>query len=321
MKKLAFASAFAALAAPSVALAEDCGEVSLTEMNWASAAIITKITEFLMVQGYGCDVTLVPSATTTAVTSLAETNEPDVVIELWLNSAPLFRELEAEGKAKVATNVFSDGGVENWYVPDYLVEAHPELATIDGILANPELVDGKFHNCPDGWGCRIANDNLVQAFDFETNGMEVFNHGSGETLAAAMASAYEAKEPFFGYQYGPSAVLGRYNMVAVDMGPHDAETHACNQTVDCATPGKSSYPAAPVLTVVTTDFTESKPELFDLVSNINFTSSEISQLLAWQEENGASNEEAAVYFITQNKDTWMGWVSDEAGEKLGAIVQ
>jgi glycine betaine/proline transport system substrate-binding protein len=290
-------------------------------MNWASAAIITKITEFLMVQGYGCDVTLVPSATTTAVTSLAETNEPDVVIELWLNSAPLFRELEAEGKAKVATNVFSDGGVENWYVPDYLVEAHPELATIDGILANPELVDGKFHNCPDGWGCRIANDNLVQAFDFETNGMEVFNHGSGETLAAAMASAYEAKEPFFGYQYGPSAVLGRYNMVAVDMGPHDAETHACNQTVDCATPGKSSYPAAPVLTVVTTDFTESKPELFDLVSNINFTSSEISQLLAWQEENGASNEEAAVYFITQNKDTWMGWVSDEAGEKLGAIVQ
>jgi glycine betaine/proline transport system substrate-binding protein len=321
MKKLAFAIAFAALAAPSVALAEDCGEVSLTEMNWASAAIITKITEFLMVQGYGCDVTLVPSATTTAVTSLAETNEPDVVIELWLNSAPLFRELEAEGKAKVATNVFSDGGVENWYVPDYLVEAHPELATIDGILANPELVDGKFHNCPDGWGCRIANDNLVQAFDFETNGMEVFNHGSGETLAAAMASAYEAKEPFFGYQYGPSAVLGRYNMVAVDMGPHDAETHACNQTVDCATPGKSSYPAAPVLTVVTTDFTESKPELFDLVSNINFTSSEISQLLAWQEENGASNEEAAVYFITQNKDTWMGWVSDEAGEKLGAIVQ
>jgi glycine betaine/proline transport system substrate-binding protein len=321
MKKLAFSIAFAALAAPSVALAEDCGEVSLTEMNWASAAIITKITEFLMVQGYGCDVTLVPSATTTAVTSLAETNEPDVVIELWLNSAPLFRELEAEGKAKVATNVFSDGGVENWYVPDYLVEAHPELATIDGILANPELVDGKFHNCPDGWGCRIANDNLVQAFDFETNGMEVFNHGSGETLAAAMASAYEAKEPFFGYQYGPSAVLGRYNMVAVDMGPHDAETHACNQTVDCATPGKSSYPAAPVLTVVTTDFTESKPELFDLVSNINFTSSEISQLLAWQEENGASNEEAAVYFITQNKDTWMGWVSDEAGEKLGAIVQ
>lgn len=321
MKKLTLTTALCAFMAPGIALAQDCGEVSVAEMNWASASIISKITEFLMVNGYGCDVTLVPSATTTAVTSLAETNEPDVVPELWVNSAPLFRELEAEGKAQVATDVFSDGGVENWYVPDYLVEAHPELATIDGILANPELVGGRFHNCPDGWGCRTANDNLVQAFDFEGKGMEVFNHGSGETLAAAMAAAYEAKEPFFGYQYGPSAVLGRYNMVAVDMGPHDADIHACNQTTDCAEPGISAYPAAPVLTVVTTDFAESNPEVFELVQNISFTSDEISKLLAWQEENSASNEEAAVQFLLENKDTWMEWVNADAAEKLGAVFQ
>ena len=321
MKKLILATAFCAVSAPGIAMADQCGDVSVAEMNWASGAIITKITEFLMVQGYGCNVTLVPSATTTAVASLAEKNEPDVVPELWVNSAPLFLELEADGKAQVATKVFSDGGVENWYVPDYLVEAHPQLATIDGILANPELVGGRFHNCPDGWGCRTANDNLVQAFDFEGKGMEVFNHGSGETLSAAMASAYEAKEPFFGYQYGPSAVLGRYNMVAVDMGPHDADIHACNQTTDCAAPGISSYPAAPVLTVVTTDFATTNPAVYELVTNISFTSTEVSQLLAWQEENSASYEEAAVYFLTQNKDTWMGWLNEDAAGKLGAIFK
>lgn len=319
MKKIVLAAAFSALAAP--AFAQDCGEVSVAEMNWASASIISKVTEFLMTQGYGCDVTLVPSATTTAVTSLAENNEPNVVPELWVNSAPLYKELEAAGKAKTATNVFSDGGSENWWVPDYLVEAHPELATIEGVLANPALVGGRFHNCPDGWGCRIANDNLVKAFDFEGRGMEVFNHGSGETLAAALASAYDAKEPFFGYYWGPTAVLGRYNMVAVDMGPYDADTHSCNQTQDCATPGISSYPAAPVLTVVTSDFADKNPQIFELVSNISFTSSELSKLLAWQADNSASSEEAAVYFLTQNKDTWMGWVSDEAAGKLGAIFK
>lgn len=150
MKKLLVAAAFGALAAPTTALAE-CGEVSVAEMNWASASIISKITEFLMVQGYGCSVTLVPSATTTAVTSLAENNEPDVVPELWVNSAPLYNQLEAEGKAVTAANVFSDGGTEAWFVPDYVVAAHPELATIEGILANPDLVGGRFHNCPDGW--------------------------------------------------------------------------------------------------------------------------------------------------------------------------
>ncbi|MDF2372341.1 MAG: ABC transporter substrate-binding protein [Rhizobiaceae bacterium] len=318
MKKLLFAIALGAFTLPGVAHAE-CGKVSLAEMNWASASFITKVTEFLMTQGYGCEVTLVPSATTTAITSLAENNEPDVVPELWINSAPLYTKLEAEGKVKKATDVFSDGGTENWWVPDYLVEQHPELATIDGVLANPALVGGKFHNCPDGWGCRIANDNLIKAFEFDKHGMEVFNHGSGETLSAAMASAYENKEPFFGYMYGPTAVLGRYNMVPVDMGPHDAEIHACNQTVDCKSPAKSAYPAAPVLTVVTADFAENNPEIFDLVSKISFTSQGLSQLLAWQADNGASSEEAAVHFLTENKSTWENWVNDAAREKLSAL--
>ena len=320
MKKRLIAAAVGLVALPSAALA-DCGEVSVAEMNWASASIITKITEFLMVQGYGCEVTLVPSATTTAITSLAENNEPDVVPELWINSAPAYFELEAAGSVRKAADVYSDGGTEDWFVPDYLVETHPELATIEGILANPELVGGRFHNCPDGWGCRIANDNLIRAFDFAGAGMEVFNHGSGETLAAAMASAYENREPFFGYMYGPTAVLGRYNMVAVDMGEHIPEVHACNQTPDCATPGISAYPAAPVLTVVTADFAERNPEIFELVSNISFTSQDLSTLLAWQEENGASSEEAAVHFLTTESETVLGWVNDEARERLAAVLQ
>jgi len=320
MKKTLIATAFAGLALPTAALA-DCGRVSVAEMNWASGQIITRVTEFLMTQGYGCDVTVVPSATTTAITSLAENNEPDVVPELWVNSAPAYFRLESEGRLVKAADVFAEGGSENWWVPDYLVEAHPELATIEGVLANPELVGGRFHNCPDGWGCRIANDNLIIAFDFEGKGMDVFNHGSGDTLPASMAAAYENKEPWFGYYWGPTAVLGRYNMVAVDMGPHEADIHECNQTQDCATPGISAYPAAPVLTVVTADFAERNPDIFELVSNISFGTQELSNLLAWQADNSASAEEAAVYFLTTSQDTWAGWINEAAAERLSAIFQ
>lgn len=320
MKRTLIATAFAGLALPTAALA-DCGRVSVAEMNWASAQIITRITEFLMTQGYGCEVTVVPSATTTAITSLAENNEPDVVPELWVNSAPAYFQLETEGRLVRAADVFAEGGSENWWVPDYLVEAHPELATIEGILANPELVGGRFHNCPDGWGCRIANDNLIIAHDFEGAGMEVFNHGSGDTLPASMAAAYENNEPWFGYYWGPTAVLGRYSMVAVDMGPYIPEIHECNQTQDCATPGISSYPAAPVLTVVTADFAERNPDIFELVSNISFGTQELSNLLAWQADNSASAEEAAVHFLTTNQDTWQGWINDAAAERLSAIFQ
>ena len=157
-----------------------CGEVTITEMNWASSAVVTAVSKFIMEQGYGCTVTKVPSATLPAVTSVAETGKPDIVTELWVNSAPVYKKLEAEGKVVKLADVLSDGGVEAWFVPDYLLEKHPELATLEGVLANPELVGGKFHNCPVGWGCRVINDNNITARGMrDVKGLDVFDHGSG----------------------------------------------------------------------------------------------------------------------------------------------
>ena len=322
MKRFAFSAALAfALAPASAFAAEPCGEISITEMNWASSAIVTAVSKFLMEQGYGCDVTVVPSDTTPAVTSLAENNEPDIVTELWTNSTgDVYEKLKAEGKVKELGSVLDPGGVEGWWLPTYLVEEHPELATIDGVLANPELVGGMFNNCPDGWGCRIASDNLLRAFNVEDAGIEVFNHGSGETLATSMAAAYQDKKPWFGYYWGPTTPLGKFDMTSIDLGEYDEAAHLANQNKNTPDPKPSAFPDAPVLTVVTTDFSERHPEIAELMSKVTFKTDTMSQLLAWKEETNASNEEAAVHFLQGNKDDWAGWLSDDAREKLSALL-
>ncbi|MDZ7709943.1 MAG: glycine betaine ABC transporter substrate-binding protein [Roseovarius sp.] len=161
MRKLTYALALGALSAPAMAQAE-CGKVSITEMNWASGQVVTAVANFLMTQGYGCDVSVVQSDTVPAVTSVAENGEPDIVTELWLNSTgDGYNQLKAEGKIVEAGPVLDPGGVEGWWVPTYLAEAHPEVKTIEGILANPELVGARFYNCPQGWGCRVVSDNLI----------------------------------------------------------------------------------------------------------------------------------------------------------------
>ena len=308
------------LATPGAARA-DCGEVSITEMNWASSQIITEVAKFLMEQGYGCSVEKVPSATTTAVASLAETAEPDIVTELWLNSTgDVYAELEDAGKVTRLADVFDPGGVEGWWIPAYLVEAHPELKTIQGVLANPDLVGGRFNNCPDGWGCRIVNDNLIQALGMR-DAMDVFDHGSGETLATSIAAAYENKEPWFGYYFGPTAVLGKYAMTRVEIGPVDTDIHSANQNKDNANPGVSDFPPAPVLTVATADFAEREPEVAELMGKLSFDIDLLSQVLAWQEENSASSEEAAVYFLTSQSGVWSAWVNDAARERLSAFIK
>lgn len=321
MKRILFSTALV-LAAPTVALANDCGEVTIAEMNWASAGIVVGVSKFLMEQGYGCTVQVVPSDTTPAVTSLSENNEPDIVPELWPNSAgEVYDRLRQDGRIVELTSVLNPGGVEGWWIPTYLAEAHPELTTIEGVMAHPELVGGMFNNCPDGWGCRIVNDNLIRAFDLEGAGFEIFNHGSGETLATSIAAAYEDEAPWFGYYWAPTTPLGKYDMTSIDLGAYDEAAHSANQTADAADPQPSSFPAAPVLTIVTADFHASHPEVSALLSNITFETSTMSQLLAWQDENNATNEEAAVYFLSSNPDIWADWLNDDARERLSALLR
>jgi glycine betaine/proline transport system substrate-binding protein len=323
MRNFICGAILAAALAPGAALAaDDCGEVSIAEMNWASAKIDVAVAKFLLEQGYGCDVKVVPSDTTPAVTSLAENGEPDIVPELWPNSAgEAYDKLKKSGKVVELTSILDPGGVEGWWIPSYLAEAHPELKTIQGILDNPDLVGDMFNNCPDGWGCRIVSDNLARAFDLEGHGIKVFNHGSGETLATSMASAYADKKPWFGYYWAPTTPLGKFDMVKVDLGPYDKAAHEANQNADNPDPKPSAFPTAPILTVATKAFTESHPEETKLMSNLSFKTDQMSALLAWQDENNATTDETAAYYLKNNKDTWKTWLNEDAKKNLSKLLK
>lgn len=321
MKKIILAASLS-LALPTMAAAQDCGEVSITEMNWASSAVVTAVSKFLMEQGYGCEVTTVPSATVPSLASVSETGKPDIVTELWINGAPSYQGLQDAGTIVTLGDVLSDGGVEGWWVPTYLVEEHPELATLEGVLANADILGNRFHQCPDGWGCKNTNAALAEAVDLEGNGFEVFSHGSGETMAASIASAFEDREPWIGYYWAPTSVLGKYEMTSVDLGPYNEEIHLCNADPDCTeNNGLSSYPVGPVKTIVTTTFQDENPQIAELMANVSFTNAQMGEVLAWMEENTASADEGAVYFITTYPDTWSSWVNDDARERLSALLQ
>lgn len=298
-----------------------CDDITITEMDWASAAIVTNVAKFLMEQGYGCSVTAVPSATTPAMVSVAETGKPDIVTEVWTNGNPGYDELSAAGTIVTLSDVLSDGAVQGFYVPTAIVEAHPELATIDGILANPELVGGRLHSCPEGWACKDTATAYARAAGFEEAGIEIFQHGSGETLATSMASAVENGEPWFGYYWEPTSIIGKYAMTQVDLGPFDQTTFECNSDPDCLEVGMTSYPVVPVKTVVTTTFEADQPDLAALLNKVQFTNKQMGEVLAWQEDNKASMEEAAVYFLSNYSDVWEAWVNDDARTKLAALIQ
>jgi len=233
-----------------------CGKVTIAEMTWQSAAVLAHVDAKILSSGYGCDVELVPGDTMPTGTSMIEKGEPDIAPELWTNGlGPLLAPAVAEGRIASAGESIKGGALESWWIPAYMLDDHPELATIEGVLANPQLFPdpedpsmAAVHGCPAGWNCQITSGQLFKAADMASKGWNLIDPGSGAGLAGAMAEAYNKGDGWIGYYWGPTAILGQVDMVQVDMGPHDpAEWDRCiGATPDCPDPKLMNFPVSTV---------------------------------------------------------------------------
>ena len=172
-----------------------------------------------------------------------------------------------EGKLHYAAKSLADGGVEGWWIPKYLADAHPDIKTIDDALKHPELFPsaenkrkGAVHNCPSGWNCQLTTGNAFKAWDAADKGFLLVDTGSAAGLDGSIAKAYERKQGWLGYYWAPTSILGKYEMVKLDAGvPHDKEAwEACNAKAECDNPKKSDWARAEVFTVLTDPLPESR---------------------------------------------------------------
>ena len=59
-----------------------CGNLTIANMNWASANFMAEVDKIILEKGYGCTVELVPGSTMPTFTSMQEKGEPDIAPEL-----------------------------------------------------------------------------------------------------------------------------------------------------------------------------------------------------------------------------------------------
>lgn len=310
--------------------AADCGRVTIADMNWDSATLLANIDRFILEHGYGCQAELVAGDTMPTGTSMIERGQPDIAPELWTNSfADALADGVEEGRLKIAGWSLSDGGVEGYWVPKYLVDENPELATIEGIIANADLFPhpempnrSAVYGCPAGWNCQITASNNFRALNLEDHGFDLVDPGSGAALAGSIARAYEREQPWLGYYWSPTSVLGKYEMVMVDFGTGVDEEHylSCTSQADCLDPRPTMWPQSPVQTVTTAGFAERAPEAYEYLQNRSFGNADMNNLLAWMEENQADGEFAMEYFMVNYSDVWEAWLDDAAAQRVASAL-
>ncbi|WP_428240532.1 ABC transporter substrate-binding protein [Gynuella sp.] len=303
-----------------------CGKVTIADMNWSSATLMANVDRFILEHGYGCNAEIVPGDTMPTGTSMIEKGEPDIAPEMWSNSMKdaLDRGV-AEKRLRYAGKSLSDGGEEGFWVPEYLVDKYPEIATIEGVIKHADLFENPedderhaFYGCPAGWNCQISANHLFKALKLADYGFDQIDPGSGAGLAGSIAKAYERKEGWFGYYWAPTSVLGKYKMVKVDLGSgvDKEEFINCTSKDTCENPKVTMYPPSLVQTVTTESFASQAPDAYAYLAKRSYTNALMNELLAWMEDNQADGETAMYQFLTNYQDVWKPWVSADVAKKV-----
>lgn len=313
------------------AIAQDCGDITISEMNWASAELMANVDKIILEAGYGCSVELIPGATETTFASMNEKGDPDVAPELWANAVRV--QLDAavqEGRMHILNQGPITGLGEGWWVTAKFREDNPDLDTVEKLLEHPELFPyqedaskGAFMGCPAGWGCQLNNANLFRAFSMQDKGWTLVDPGSAAGLDGSIAKAVERDEPWFGYYWAPTSIIGKYNLQMLPFEVDFAGADNWNNCIalseqECLDPKPTAWTKSEVFSVVTDRFMEAGGAAAGYFENRVFPGEVMNAMLVYMQENQAIGSDAAWHFLETYPDIWTPWVSADVADKVRA---
>lgn len=329
-----FAVAALGLAAPASAATCDVDRpVVFAGLDWDSNAFHVAVAGFILEHGYGCATDRIPGSTIPLLNGMAR-GDIDITMEMWIpNVRDAWEQAVERGQVIAVGTAFPDA-TQEWYVPKYLVEGPdapaPDLVSVfdlpdyKDLFADPEEPGkGRFYNCILGWGCEVINTKKLHAYgllDHYTN----FRPGTGAALASAIESAILREEPIVFYYWGPTWVLGKVGdqVVALEEPPYDPDVW--ERLTDTANPEDveeaTAYPLVEVSIALNKDFHDAAPDIVAFLGKYRTTNALVSRALAYMQDNNASAEEAAEWFLREHEELWVDWVPAEAAEAVKAAL-
>ena len=335
MKKLKtlLISAVFALGVTSISgTANACGKLVIAEQNWASAELMANVDKIILEEGYGCEVELVPGATMPTFTSMNDKGTPDMNPEQWANAvSTALKEAVSEKRLIIANQAPITGLGEGWWINPAAIEKYPQIKNMTAmeILEHPEWFPSKedaskggFMGCPAGWGCQLANANLYRAFDMEKKGWTLLDPGSAAGLDGSIAKAADSNEPWIGYYWNPTSMVGKYNLQQLDFGVPFAGRDNWDNCItlaeqDCADPKPTAWTKSEVNSIVSANFAKTGgKDVLGYVEKRTYPGTVMNGMLVFMADNQAKGSDAAVEFLIKHEDIWTKWVSSSAAKKI-----
>ena len=311
-----------------------CGKLVIAEQNWASAELMANVDKMILEKGYGCDVELVPGATMPTFTSMNDKGTPDMNPEQWANAVyTLMLKAVDEGRMIQGNKAPITGLGEGWWITPGTVEKHPEIKGMTAleILEHPEWFPSKedpskgaFVGCPAGWGCQLANANLFKAFDMEKKGWVLIDPGSAAGLDGTISKASDSGDPWLGYCWNPTSMVGKYGLIPVDFGVPFAGRDNWDNCImkpagECADPKQTAWTKSEVNSLITSSFAKKGGnDAVTYVEKRTYPGDVMNGMLVYMADNQAKGSDAAIEFLKKHEALWSTWVTPAAAKKIKA---
>ena len=292
------------------AVAQCAGDTITIAVNpWTGSAVNANVAKALMEQEMGCTVELVEIDEFAQFPGLS-TGEIDATLEVWPSGhAEDYATYIDGGQGIVDAGELGVIGKIGWYVPTYLVEENPDLATIEGIAANASL----FATAETGdKGQFLSGDPSFVSFDEEIVealglDLQVVYAGSEAAILTELGTAYEAQEPLLFYFYKPHWAFVDYDLTEVAL---PAVTEECTTLAaqEDSTGYNCDYPADVLYKAINDGLSESDPAAFAFLSNISYTNAEQEAIAHLIDVDGLSAADAAAQWVAENEAIWSAWL-------------
>ncbi|MBN1992616.1 MAG: ABC transporter substrate-binding protein [Anaerolineae bacterium] len=282
--------------------------IKLAENPWSGSQVNVAVAKILIEEKLGYPVEIVTIDENAQWPALAN-GDLHASLEVW-PSGHAENVAQYIDEQKVVENIGLLGpvGEIGWFMPAYMLEDHPELATWEGfkdptnakLFSTAETGDkGQFLAGDPSWVQYDADIIKNLGLNFQ-----VVTAGSEEAILAALDSANSRQEPILFYFWTPHSVHAQYDLVQVELPPYSDECYAKIESggVDCA------YPADELFKIAAASLKTDAPDVYQFLKNFNYTTKDQISMIAAVELENKSPAEAARAWLEANEATWQAWL-------------
>jgi glycine betaine/proline transport system substrate-binding protein len=232
----------------------------------------------------------------------------DATLEVWPSGhAADYKKYIASDNGVVDGGPLGITGRIGWYIPTYMLQDHPELATWEGLKQDATLFktadSGDAGQILDGAPSYVTYDQTI-ADNLGLN-LKVVYAGSEAAELSALDAAYQKNEPILMYFWTPHWAQSKYELTNVELPAvtPECEAAAADNVDDYA----CAYPPDPLFKAFNDGLEAKAPAAFAFLSAMSYTNDDQNGI-GLDISDGMDPLDAANKWIDANPDAWQPWV-------------